>query len=352
MLLNQMPGYLRTTVAIFPFPRYDFFSRWIMRALKIQPDNSVKWENHYIDNGDGRATGEQYDNYESARFAACEFNRSIEHRIGTVIHDEQLRQSLLIKAEKEVTVQQRLADEEHMMLNESLLRSRKLPPPDKGKIILPKSMPDLLDELYEQLCIAPRLSIVRLIKKNATLIRKGEADWSSVVATNKTTGRYCIRDRIASGFGFSGRSHWGKTKAEIRAALLPRANQLLQLASVKRMLAEALSNGHRVVIAAGFVFWYEDDSNIGWVVKSVGRESDGEKGETIWHEGTIISKNHGRIVVLPYIKDNGEKVQGHTKNSAHEGAALPRHSAEYLELPFRILDGDLMIGLLGELPYE
>ncbi|MGY3258705.1 hypothetical protein ACVWWS_000159 [Pseudomonas chlororaphis] len=66
----------------------------------------------------------------------------------------------------------------------------------------------------------------------------------------------------------------------------------------------------------------------------------------------VISKNHGRIVVLPYIKENGQKVQGHTKNSSHEKKALPRHPDEYVEVPFEVLRGDLMIELFGGLPYE
>jgi hypothetical protein len=77
-----------------------------------------------------------------------------------------------------------------------------------------------------------------------------------------------------------------------------------------------------------------------------------ESGNTIWYKGTILSKNHGRIVVLPYIKENGERVQGHTKNGPHHGRATPRQPDEHVELPFEVLDGYLMIGLFGELPYE
>jgi hypothetical protein len=102
----------------------------------------------------------------------------------------------------------------------------------------------------------------------------------------------------------------------------------------------------------GYVFWYEESGTPRWIVKETASTSSGENGDTFWHEGTIISKNHGRIVVLPYIKANGQKVQGHTKNSSHDKKALPRDPDEYLELPFEILEGDLMIGLMGELPYE
>lgn len=177
MLLNEMPGYLRPTIAIFPFPWYENPGRWMMSALKIQPEYSVKWERHFIDSGDGHAKAEVYDDYESGRFAACGFNKSAEHRIVTVAHGDELRHSLLLKIEKEITAQQRLADEEHLMLKESIRRSRGLPVPDKEKIILPKSSEDLLEELHQQLCLLPKLSIARLSKRHITLVRKGNADW-------------------------------------------------------------------------------------------------------------------------------------------------------------------------------
>ena len=52
--------------------------------------------------------------------------------------------------------------------------------------------------------------------------------------------------------------------------------------------------------------------------------------------------------MLPYIKESGEKVQGHTKNAPHDGKALPRHRDQYVTLPFEVLEGDLMIGLFGD----
>jgi len=101
------------------------------------------------------------------------------------------------------------------------------------------------------------------------------------------------------------------------------------------MLADARMRGQRVLVCAGFVFWYEDDGVVPrWVVKSTGGESSSEEGNTLWHEGTILSKNHGRIVVLPYIKENGEKVQGHKRNAPHDGKALPLNPDQYVYLPF------------------
>lgn len=120
----------------------------------------------------------------------------------------------------------------------------------------------------------------------------------------------------------------------------------------QKLLIEAKARGQRVVFVAGFVFWYEETGAPGGTVKTVSVDSASKSGETLWHEGTIISKNHSRIVVLPYIKENGQKVQSHTKNSSHEKKALPRHPDEYVEVPFEVLRGDRMIELFGGLPYE
>ncbi|UQV18974.1 hypothetical protein MU852_03655 [Brevundimonas albigilva] len=117
------------------------------------------------------------------------------------------------------------------------------------------------------------------------------------------------------------------------------------------MLAEALARGERMLVSNGIVFWYEPDGQLGWMVKSTTSDK-GEDGATLWREGTILSTNHGRLVVLPYIKENGEFVRGHTKNGPGDGRAKPRHPDHYVEIPFRELKGDLMIGLFGELPYE
>lgn len=52
------------------------------------------------------------------------------------------------------------------------------------------------------------------------------------------------------------------------------------------------------------------------------------------------------------MKENGEFVRGHTKNGPGDGRAKPRHPDHFVEIPFRELKGDLMIGLFGEQPYD
>ena len=121
--------------------------------------------------------------------------------------------------------------------------------------------------------------------------------------------------------------------------LLPRANQLLELASVKRILADLEREGIKVAVVGSYAFWYETNGEIGWSVKEISSEGKGSE-ETVWREGTIHSRNHGRIIVLPYVKENGELVKGHTKNSPNDGPAKPRHPSQYLDLPFKTLSGD------------
>jgi hypothetical protein len=163
--------------------------------------------------------------------------------------------------------------------------------------------------------------------------------------------KFIERSKIASGFDLNPTEHWGEVKAKIRQVLLPRANQLLQLASVQRLLDEALARGERALVCNGVVFWYEPDGHVGWQVKSTDSGKP-EEGTTLWTEGTIVSANHGRLVILPFIKDNGERVKGHTRNAPGDGPSKPRHPSQYVEIPFKVLNSDLMIGLFGELPYE
>ena len=120
---------------------------------------------------------------------------------------------------------------------------------------------------------------------------------------------------------------------------------------MQRLLAEAFARGERVLVSNAIVFWYEDDGGLGWQVKETGSTTEAD-GATLWREGTIRSTNHGRLVILPYVKEDGEKVRGHTRNAPGDGRALPRHPDHYVDIPFSLYSGDLMIGLFGELPYE
>ncbi|ECS3000212.1 hypothetical protein A3Y76_23320, partial [Salmonella enterica subsp. enterica serovar Typhimurium] len=234
---------------------------------------------------------------------------------------------------------------------EAAKRHAKSPRVSIEELILKPDNENLRPLLFEALKQMPYLHFVLLPTFRVYLQLTGPNTWEWSYAGVREA-KIGYKERIARGFGLSGAAHWGKTKATIRSMLLPQANKLLQHASVKRMLDEALRNGQRVLVSGNFVFWFEDKNQIGWSVKAVNESENPSNGNTLWKEGTIISKNHGRIVVLPYTKESGEHVRGYTKNAPNDGNALPRHKNEYVELPFEVLEGDLMIGLLGELNYE
>ncbi len=131
-------------------------------------------------------------------------------------------------------------------------------------------MESLRQPLHEELERAPYVDVVALPRFNACLGRIDDRTWEHIGALTPKRSQICLREVTAKGYGLSGADHWGRTKAEIRALLLPRANQLLQLASVKQTLAEARMRGQRVLVCGGFVFWYEDDGVPRWVVKTLG----------------------------------------------------------------------------------
>jgi len=181
--------------------------------------------------------------------------------------------------------------------------------------------------------------------------RLDDGSWSKSFFANRKGLIGAYRAPIANGFGLSEFDHYGKTKAAIRQMLFPEASRILTMRGVQQLLADALERGKRAVVWGSYVFWYEQ-GGIGWQVKERSGSVDGEDDEAIWFEGKIHSANFGRIVVLPYIKSNGERVRGHTKNAPHDGPAKPRAPGEELVLDFEQLEGDLMRGLLGEFRYE
>lgn len=352
MRLDQMPYHSMPTVAVLPFRRFHIGWTWELRALKLFPDSQLAWKHHFVDRGDGSARGTAFTTYAEAMAAADAFNENFHDRVRQAENSSELATSTILRVGKTLTARHRIRDEEELMEHEAIRRNAHLPRPAARDIELPRALERLRDALAEQLDRAPYLQLAALPRFRACLQRTGELKWKSLGTLNAKLSKFCFREQIARGYGFSGMDHWGQTKAQIRAELLPRANQLLQLASVRQILAEARRRGQRVLVMGGFVFWYEEDGVPRWIVKNTGGESSGVKGAALWHEGTILSKNHGRIVVLPYTKENGEQVQGHTKNAPHDGKALPRHRDQYVTLPFEILEGDLMIGLFGELHYE
>lgn len=337
------------------WPEYEpLRGNWQMQEMVEVPGAKPKWRDRRIPTASGNVKLDIYLDAESAAQSADAGNESYARELRERPMSEELLRSIQLRVDKGLQSKERLRDEEKLMLAEARRRNAHMPAPAAGELALGPSAERYRDALTSVLAEYPYLTGARVgdFSDRTALGKDGDGVWQVLAegSLHAKGAKLIERSKIASGFGLNPSRHWGEVKAEIRQMLLPRANQLLQLASVRRLLDEALARGDRVLVCNGIVFWYED-GQVGWQIKAT---SPSEEADTtsLWLEGTIVSKNHGRIVVLPFVKDSGEHVSGHTKNAPHDGRAKPRHPTQYVEITFRKLDGDLMIGLFGELPYE
>lgn len=343
-----------TILAVWPAYK-PLHGRWFMQELVDMDDQSPKWRDRYVQGENDSVRSDQYLDRGSAIEAAEVLNLSL--RKGLSISDPHKLRSMELKIDKALQAKRRLQDEEALMLAEAIRRHSGDPRPDTVSIQIAAEAEPYRQDLADQLSTMPYLSIAQVgwedgrWRKHLLLYKDGKGSWTKPYSAGEKAATTAERAKIANGYGLSASAHWGKTKAHIRQILLPRANQLLKLASVQRLLAEALTRGERVIVSNGIVFWYEEDGGIGWQVKGTGSTNESD-GATLWREGTIRSTNHGRLVILPYVKEDGEKVRGHTRNAPGDGRAMPRHPDHHVDIPFLLYDGDLMIGLFGELPYE
>ncbi|WP_321863228.1 hypothetical protein [Pseudomonas paraveronii] len=336
--------------ALAYWPQYwpEFENVWYMMELQLRRDGVLDW----FLRRENQSGPIMYDNLEDALIDAKSSNEGLVGVVDKLNLSDAESISLKLKVEKAITVEERLMKEERWMLAEALRRNVNAARPNIEDLKLPLGCEVLREPLFNILREFPYVRYARINRYGITLVRKEGGDWSQRGIHSKQTAVYCYREKIARAFDLEGTAHWGKTKAAIRAELLPRANQLLHDVGFKMMLDDARRRGQSVVVCGSFVFWYEAKNEVGWVVKQVAASSNGDGAQTIWQQGTIISTNYGRIVVLPYIKKTGELVKGHTKNSSHDGPAKLRHADHYVELPFEVLEGDLMYDLFGRLQYE
>lgn len=344
-----------TILAVWPHYR-PLHERWFMQELVDKGELAPIWRERLVPGENDAVFSDHYPDRPSAIAAANALNPTFRQSLAAREMDPVAKRSLELKIDKALQSKQRLQDEEALMLAEALRRHEADERSDPASLKLASESEHYRGDLAEQLSRMPYLKLAKVGRSNSrwtqVLLYKGpDGVWSKPYIAGEKAAMTAERAKIANGFDLGAGTHWGKAKAKIRQILLPRANQLLQLASVQRLLAEAFARGERVLISNGIVFWYEEDGAIGWQVKETSSTQESD-GATIWKEGTIRSTNHGRLVILPYIKEDGEQVCGHTKNGPNDGRALPRHPDHYVEIPFSLYDGDLMIGLLGELPYE
>jgi hypothetical protein len=315
-----------TPLAVWPHYR-PLFDNWLMRELVQQDDKAPVWRDCRVPTDNGRVRGDVYSDREAALSAAATLNQSLHEALASRDMDAMRKRSLQLKVAKNLQSKERLRDEEALMLAEARRRHANDLRSDPSEIVLPAESTPFRQQLSEQLSEMPYLRVAIVMVREtdrswhrSILYLSHDNKWSKPYTAGERSAEKAMRARIANAFGYSADNHWGKTKAKIRQILLPRANQLLQLASVRRMLAEALANGQKVLVSNGIVFWDEEDGGIGWQVKQTTSTKESE-GSTLWKEGTIRSINHGRLVILPYIRESGEQVHGHTRNGPNDGRA-------------------------------
>lgn len=318
---------------------------YIIDSIHLLSDGRLKWF-HYIDN----KRLKYFSSFEDGMNYINEHSNALLGNIASLGLSSSDEASLKLKINKAITCRTRLTEEESLMLRIAKQLKKEYPIPLKGELRVDHE--SFREPLFEILSNTPYITIAAIPKYGSLLRKANNGEWKHVGKSTSKNLDLFHRARICEGFDLNPEEHWGKNKALIRTMLLPRANQLLQLASVKKLLSDALAKGQKILVWGNHVFWYEE-STLQWEVKMVNDRYDSSSSKnTLWAEGTIISKNHGRLIVLPYIKSDGTKVTGHTKNAPHDTKAIARAPSEYVELPFNCIDGDLMYGLLGDMHYE
>jgi len=332
------------------------FGIWSLRQLICPPNSDPKWAPVFESGASPYGRTVQFGRDRAAAEAAAEqMRRSLPINLDPCRLNESGASSLSLKISKAVVSRKRLDEEEDLMRSEAKRRQGATPRVPVEALTIDPKAEEYRDEIIEKTREMPylRTMMVGMGATRAVVLAKDGKNWGQPWRRlSARDAEVAARAEISEGFGFGPRLNWSTTKAEIRRILLPRANQLLKLASVRRLLDEALAEGKRALVLGSYVFWYETEGQLGWVAKELGSSKASGDGDAVWEAGRIVSKNHGRIVVLPYIKENGERVSGYTKNVAGDGPALPRHPTQYVDIPFSRLEGDAMIKLLGELPYE
>lgn len=341
-----------TTIYISARTEFDpYYNTWHVQVLVAKGGFPPSWRRHHP-NDTPSISARAFLTKDAAQERVHELNALFDQRLVDE-PDAERRLSLQLRAQKARQSQQRLQQEEELMLVIGRARGLCEIPAAMLPARIHQDDEPYRPEIERTLIEYPYVRSIALNDggRRRLIERRDDGSWSKSFRANRKGLKGAHRAPIANGFGLNEFDHYGKTKAAIRQMLLPEASRILTMRGVQQLLADALARGRRAVVWGSYVFWYEQ-GGIGWQVKERSGSADSENDEAIWFEGKIHSVNFGRIVVLPYIKSNGERVRGHTKNAPHDGPAKPRPPGEELILEFEQLDGDVMRGLLGEFQYE
>ncbi|HEY8612574.1 MAG TPA: hypothetical protein VIL69_14965 [Roseomonas sp.] len=128
-------------------------------------------------------------------------------------------------------------------------------------------------------------------------------------------------------------SPWHIIRPRLLTVIKSKELDLLHRADVLAALDRARQVGKELVVFGHVAYqWVDGEWRLREVVR---RDRNGRSpGATLWVQGPIVSRNYGRIIILPFIKSDGTENSGYTRNSPYEGEAPPR--AEPKLIPFEV----------------
>lgn len=131
------------------------------------------------------------------------------------------------------------------------------------------------------------------------------------------------RAEITDAFGIDPLCHWGVTRGKLLRLIKSGWLDLAHRSDVKTALDKARERGIDLVIIQSRAFVWSDSE---WRERDVDRKRSTMQGagSQAWLKAEIVSRNYGRVIVLPFVRDDGVVVPGHTRNPPHEGKSPPR----------------------------
>lgn len=198
----------------------------------------------------------------------------------------------------------------------------------------------VLERIAVELCGKPYLRHVLMddggyLRLYVSENRLAWKEWGQY-ETYRRKRRIADRAVIADAFGMDPKDNWLKVRGALLKMLKPINLDMLHRKDVQEALEGARAAGRTLVVIRQLAFLWDEEAGK-WQLREVERR-DGATATSysLWAEGPIESTNYGRIIVLPYVKEDGTKVVGYTRSAPYEGRADRR--AETKVIRFAVYD--------------
>ncbi|MBN1203843.1 MAG: hypothetical protein JXB05_02830 [Myxococcaceae bacterium] len=243
---------------------------------------------------------------------------------------EARRVSSELKERKAKERSERRAREDAFLQAKAAEKASALVPPVREALLLVgrAASKSVLERIAVALCGKPYLRHVLMVESGdpRLYVSKDGLVWKEWGRgeTYERKRRIAARAVIADAFGMDPKDNWLKVRGALLKMLKPSNLDMLHRKDVQDALEEARAAGRTLVVIRQLAFLWDEDAGEWYLREVERRDSATASGCTLWAEGPIESTNYGRIIVLPYVKEDGTQVVGHTRNAPHEGGAEPR----------------------------